>query len=260
MAEVSDGSLTIIGGDCGADKFDADSTIGRDIHRANVTLDQQDKLARLAELLTKRDSAFNELGATKARLIDLRKAVAAYRDKLGRVAWNALTNMCRTGNTAIQVVGFTPEVRNDKDEVVRDRRSIVINIASLAGITVCNEAMISASLDGLRRIEAAYKRAGEQPNVNLKPKEVKSLNAALADQSREVTRALELVDQLSRFETNDFTALAFIVTDISERIHLMQFGLEKQGKPSSKNAAKKILLERETALKLQHRVKHIRAQ
>jgi hypothetical protein len=260
VAEVADGSLTILGGDCGTDKFDADSSISRDIHRAHKELDQQEKLARLAGLLARRDEALRELSVAKAHLVGLHKTVASYRDRLGRVAWNALTHMHRTGNTTIRVLGLTPELRNDEGDVVRDRRALEINIVAFAGTSVCDEARVASCLEGLRRIEAAYKRAGEAPDANLKPKEVKALNAALADQPREIARARDLLDQLGRFEANDFTALAFTVADVGERIHLMQYGLERQGRLSSKNVAKKVLGERESALKQQYGVKHIRVR
>lgn len=260
VAEIADGSLTIIGGDCGTDKFGADSAFGRDIRQAQRALDEGGKLARLAELLAKRDQALEELFAMKSQLVELRKAVANHRERIGRVAWNVLLHMSRTGKSAIEVLGITPEVRDEDGEVVKDRRSMAIHIASFSGTAVCDETRVIASLDGIRRIEAAYKRAGVEPSLTLKAKEVRELNAALADQQREVTRARELVEQLSRFEANDFTALAFAVTDIGERIRLMQYGLERQAGLSSKNAAKKLLLDREAALKLRYGVRNIRVQ
>ena len=260
VMQIADGTLTIIGKDCGNDKFEASSTIGRDIHHATRHLDEQDKLARLTGLMAKRDEALSELAATRAQLADLRKTVTAYRDKLGRVAWNVLTNMSRTGNTTICVLGVTPEVRDYDGEVIRDRRSVEIKVASFSGVAMCDETRITRILGNLRQIEAAYKRAGETPSVQLKPREVKALNAALSDQPREVAQARELMDQLGRFEANDFTALSFTVADIGERLRLMLFGLEQQGKPSSKNAAKKQLSDWESALKLQYGVKQIRIQ
>lgn len=260
VAEVTDGSLTIIGGDCGTDKFDADSAIGRDISYARRAIDEQDKLARLAELLAKRDEALRELLAIKTQLMSLRKAVAMHKERIGRVAWNALMNMTRTGNTTIRVLGFTPDVRNDDGDVVQDRRSLVIQLASFSGTGVCNEAKITATLDRIRQIEGAYKRAAEGALLTLKPKDVLALNAALADQPREMAVARELIAQMSLFEANDFTALAFTVTDAGERIRLMQYGLERRNGSGSRNAAKKLLQEWESALKVRHGVKHIRLQ
>lgn len=260
VAEITDGTLTLIGGDCATDKFDADSIVVRDINHANSQIDRQDRLARLAQLLAHRDSALHDLAVAKSSLIDLRKKVAAHRDRIGRVAWHVLTNMGRTGNTMIRVLGVTPEIRDKEGEIIRDRQSILINIASFSGVAVCDETKVTASLEGLRRIEAAYRRAGDGSHVELKPKEVKALNAALADQSREVARAHELMSQLERFEANDFASLAFAVADIGERTRLVQYGWERQGKVCSKSSAKKLVLEQEAALKLQYNVKQIRVQ
>jgi hypothetical protein len=260
VAEITDGTLTIIGGDCGTDKFGVDSTIGKDISYARRAIDEQDKLARLAELLAKRDEALHELLAFKTQLMSLRKTVAMHKDRVGRVAWNALMNMLRTGNSTIRVLGFTPEVCNDNGDVIQDRRSLVIQISSFSGTGVCNEAKITSALDRIRQIEGAYKRAGEEAHLTLKPKEVRALNAALADQPREVAAARELIAQMSLFEANDFTALAFTVTDAGERIRLIQYGLERRDGSGSRNAAKKFLQEWEAILKLQYGVKHIRLQ
>lgn len=258
VVELQDGTTTVIGGTCAAEKYDAESHISRDITLATNEIARQDQILRLTDLLRERDKRLAEIEVAKRELLEIKRSMLDYFAKLGPSAAGALTDMSRTGGATIRVLGVVPAERDQDGEVIRDRKEISINVGSVIGVAACNLSRINASLDDLREIEKAYKLAGADPERAFKAKEIKALNAALADQGRVMEAVEEWKRQFDRFERNDFRILAFVAADISQRIRIAQFGLGLAGSSNTRESAKRFLHEREAVMKQAHGVKQIR--
>lgn len=260
VAELIDGTCTVLGGTCATEKFNADSVLVRDIAVANNELARQERVARLTEMLRQRDAAMASLEAAKRQLVEMKRTLAGYRDELGRNAWNVLVDMSRTGNAAIRVIGVVPEEYGADGELVRDHQMTPINIGSLSGVVVCNPARIETTLESIRKVEAAYRQAGSDAERVFKSKEVKALTSALADQPRVMSEAQEWAQQFEKFNANDFSILAFAVVDLKERLQVAQFALKRRGPHASRDAAKRSMYGREAELKRQYNVKLIKVR
>jgi hypothetical protein len=260
VAQLHDDSLTIVGGDCAREKFGADSIIAQDISRATNEIDRLEKLARLEELLLGRDKAMEEIARLKGSLVAAKKRVAGHLENLGPHLARTLVSMSRANLSVIAVLGIVPEVLDADGETVRDRRERDIPIATLASLSACNPSFVESILDDLRGVERAYARSRSVPVSEMKPKDVRLLNAALADEPRITLRATEYLTVVERFEANDFTPLCFAVSDKAERLKIARYGLERQGAEAGKEAAKAWIQSRESELKVRFEVSLIRTR
>lgn len=254
VVELIDGTTSVIGGVCATKKFGANSIVGRDISLATNAIDLQAKLQRLKELLLERDQGLQELATMKVQLADAKRQLAEIHSRIGHAVWGRLARMSKTNSNAVTVEGVVPEVYNEEGDVIRDRKSVQIVVARLTNLDVCNDSKLATTLDGIRRIETAFREAPSEPNPDMKFREVKALNVALADRPRVINAAKEFIDQLAMFERNDFSSLIFLVTDPGERTRLMKYSLERRGEPSSKSIASERIQQWMAALKHQNEV------
>jgi len=257
VAELHDETSTVLGGTCAVEKFGADSTITRDIAVATNKMARLDEIVRLGDLLRERDAKLAALEGAKRQLVDMKRTLANYRRNFGLRASNVLTEMSRAGTASIRVLGIVPPEYDGDGELLRDRQEVLIEVATIAGIAVCNPARIETTLSDLRKIEEAYKQAGAGPEREFKRKEVKALVAALANQDRVMTAVSGWLDEFKRFEANDFAALAFTVVDLRERQNLVHFAIRRTDPSASRDAAKRKLQALESGLRQAHNVKRI---
>lgn len=258
VAQLNDGTLTIVGGDCAREKFGADSIIAQDISRASNEIERLEKIARLEELLLGRDKSVAELARMKVALVAAKKRVAGHMDSLGSHLAKTLLAMSRANHSVISVLGIVPEVLGADGETIRDRQEREIPVATLVALSPCNPSLVESILNDLRSVERAYARSRSVPVGDMKGKDVRSLNAALADEPRITARAHEYLASVEKFETNDFTPLCFAIKDKADRLKVARYGLERQGMESGREAAKAWIQSQETLLKARFNVRVIR--
>ncbi|MGE8398587.1 MAG: hypothetical protein ACN6NZ_01490 [Burkholderiales bacterium] len=227
VARVADGALTIIGGDCAKQKYDADSTIMRDISAAQKSIDEELANERLAELLSDKDRARAEVVEALERLDGRRRALQAFFDAVGRKNQSRLEELARTSGDVV-VEGRTPAELDGEGEAIRDARVVRIMLPAISSIAVCKPSFVAPMADDLRKLRKLY----DEANVLIESggqKERRALGAGLARTESSVAAAEDAVRAIDAFLSSDLTAACFLVNDWKDRTRVGRFALERSG-------------------------------
>lgn len=253
---LADGSITVIGGDCAHDKFGAESIVGRDITAAKKAIRKQEGLERWRNLLGDRDKKLAALSAARDSADQTDRLLSEFGQGLGEPGWSFLSNMSRTGKAAVQVWGIVDPKRNEDGDIIRDGRRVSITVGRFAQINVCQPHVARTVVDHLKKVTEAY-RVTEEAVAQMGNKELETLLGALEEHSRSLDAGQQFDAAVKAFLANDFTLLAFLTADKSERVRLTRFGMERAGEPTGRDPAKKHLLDMESRLRAQHQVERL---
>lgn len=253
---LADGSITVIGGNCAHDKFGAESIVGRDITAAKKAIRKQEGLERWRQLLGDRDLKLAALASARTHIDQASHQLWKFQQALGNRGWWLLSEMSRTGNAAVQVLGIVDPKRNEDGDVIRDGSRKLITLGRIAQINVCQDHIVRNLVDDLKRVTQAY-QVSEEAVAQMGNKDLETLLGTLEEHSRSVDAVKQFEDAMQRFLANDFTMLAFLTHDKSERVHIARFGMEHAGKPTGRSPAKAYLQNWEARLKAENRVERI---
>lgn len=251
-----DGSITVIGGNCAHDKFGAESIVGRDITAAKKAIRKQEGLERWQHLLGDRELKLAALASARARTDQANQKLGMFQQALGSRGWWFLSEMSRTGSAAVQVWGIVATKRNEDGDVIREGSRKLITLGRIAPINVCQDHIVRNLVDDLKRVTEAY-QVPEEVVAQMGNKDLEVLLGTLEEHSRSVEAVTQFEDAVQRFLANDFTLLAFLTDDKSERVYIARFGLEHAGKPAGRHPAKTYLQTWEARLKADNRVERI---
>ncbi|MDH2022928.1 hypothetical protein N5J29_09180 [Stenotrophomonas sp. GD03680] len=227
VARVSGGALTIIGGDCAKKKYDADSTIMRDINLAQKSIDDEAAKQRLAELLTDRDSARAAVAAAFERLDGRRRALQGFMEAVGRRNQSRLEELARTSGEVV-VEGRTPAEVDSDGEVIRDARIVRIQLPPISSIAVCKPSYVTPMADDLRALRKLYDEADALIESGGQ-KGRRALGAGLARTDSSVAAAEDAVRAIDAFLSSDLTAACFLVNDWKDRSRMGRLAIERSG-------------------------------
>lgn len=253
---LADGSITVIGGNCAHDKFGAESIVGRDITAAKKAIRKQEGLERWRELLGDRDAKLATLASTRASAEQASQLLSDFQQALGNAGWWLLTGMSRNSNGAVQVWGVVDPKRNEDGDIIRDGSRKPITLGRFAQINVCQEHVSRTVFDDLKKVTQAY-QVTEDAVAQMGNKELETLLGALEEHSRSVEAVKQFAAAVKAFLANDFTMLAFLTHDKSERVRIARFGMERAGKPTGRDPAKAHLQAWENRLKAEYKVERI---
>ncbi|MBU9261713.1 hypothetical protein [Burkholderia multivorans] len=251
VAELHDGSATIIGNHCAKEKFGADSKfvvdrsrylneqrLKRQLSLVRLQIaEQTERLARLAELRTK-------LHALEDRVAELTSSVGS------QTMWS-LQSMQRSGRSDVQIKAIKFRESTDKNGKTTQERSFFSHtLGSFRGLDLVQSTSFSNLYRLIKSIEWAYNDAAKLPEKP-KSKEVESLASRLNEYDRALREGNQLLQLESDFFENSFLLLCFLSTDKSERFKAAKIAMRQAGVHGSKNDAKAWLAEQEKALKEQ---------
>ena len=253
---LADGSITVIGGDCAREKFGAESIVGRHIVAAEKAIRKEKDLARWRELIGDCDAKLATLASARTGAEQASQQLSDFQQALGNTGWWLLTGMSRNGNGAVQVWGVVDPKWNEDGDIIRDGRRIPIILGRFAQINVCQEHVVRTLFDDVNKVTQAY-QVTEGTVAQMGNKELETLLGALEEYSRSVEAVKQFAAALKTFLTNDFTMLAFLTHDKSERVRITRFGMERAGKPTGRDPAKAHLQAWENRLKAEYKVERI---
>lgn len=253
---LTDGSITVIGGNCAHDKFGAESIVGRDITAARKAIRKQEGLERWRELVGDRDAKLATLASARTRAEQASQQLSEFQDALGGRGWGLLSNMSRNGNGMVQVLGIVDPKRDEDGEIIRDGRRTTITVGRIAQINVCQDHIVRTLFDDVNKVTHAY-QVTEDTVAQMGNKDLETLLGALEEHRRSVEAVKQFAASVQEFLANDFTMLAFLTHDKSERVRIARFGMERAGKPTGRDPAKAHILNWENRLKAEYKVERI---
>lgn len=255
VLRLKDGSVAIVGGTCALNHFGLRSgELQRDMNLVTNVLERERAAEKLRQLLETRDSRLAEVDTTLAQVMELKARVAQIQAKLGKLAWRALEDMGRAGDSLVRARGVRKATYDSDGERTRDRVESEIILGSVTGVVIAKPSTIVRAAEALRDLLRTYRRADSlQPNET-RSKDYKQVNAALARHARAIQDAAEFLELGRLFEQNDFSILAFLIRDKVERAKLVRAALDMRGSPVSGESAKAWIAQAEAGLRRQHRV------
>lgn len=251
VAELADGSFTIVGNNCAITKFGADSKIKADRTKYLNEKRRRERLASLADLLEQKDENLLLLEHKELELLKLKRSVKAFREKLGAQTGQQLIEMAKTGSSAITVLAVSyREYVDDAGEERKERSAASARIGNLSGIRIFNDHLFASIQSGIHAIREAYLAAAQIQN-DVKISDLERITSELNSVGRIVEMVADATKEIERFFANDLTLLCFMTPDKSDRYKTARAVLDSQGTDVGKEKAKEWLNEKERELREQ---------
>lgn len=248
VAELTDGSYTIVGNNCAITKFGADSKIKADRTKYLNEKKRRERLASLKDLLEHKDKTLKALEHKEAELYRLKTSVTEFRDKLGAQTCHNLMDMAKTGSSAITVLSVTYREYVDRDgQKKKERSEAPARIGNLGSIRIFNDHIFSSIQSQILSIRQAYQQAAQIQN-DAKISDLEKITSGLNSVERVIELVSDTKKSIESFFTNDLSLLCFISPDKSDRYKTARAVLETQGIEVGKEKAKEWLNEKERQL------------
>lgn len=252
VAQLNDGSITILGNNCAITKFDADSKLGSDRARYLNEKDRQERLARLSMLIQQKDTALLQAEKIKSDLLALQSRIHDMRSKLGPQTLRSLESIARSGAGSVSVAGISIRKYVDKKGKEKiERTSSSMRIGSIPDISFLIDSNHRDILVTLNEVKSAYTEA-EEISVDAKTSKLTAISSKMNRIESARNLAMGLIEKEERFRNSDLSLLCFLISDRAERYKSAKFALEHLDLPLGKEKAKEwlTLKEREICTKL----------
>lgn len=253
---LSDFTVSIIGHVCANKNFDAESNLTRDRNLYSNLKRRAETQKRLAELLTNREAAQLQVRETFDSLKALSHRMDLLLSRLGTACSNQLRTLARGGSGRVVVTGIRVRRGKFESEELVDRERVSISVGTLRGINVLRTDQFSNVNTDLRSINQAFDRAASFTDET-KSSELVAVASTIADLPRVVEAANSLIEAEKAFLASDWSALPFLVRDLSDRVKLARIVIGHAGNPGGRDRAKQWLQEFETELKTRHGVNRL---
>lgn len=264
VAELQDGTVTIIGGDCARDKFGADSSLVADSHRYLNEKHRRERLVTMVQLLPLKAERIARLGHLRTSLIELDKRIKGVTGELGPLVQRSLRDMVKMRRSEV-VIDATKrrEYVDDRGRMKEEKSTFLHTLGSLVGLDLIVTGAYIGIYDAINDLVRAYQRAEElerDPDVVRKSKEVDSVAGRLQQYDRIVQDSQHLIDLERPFLANDFRLLCFLSSDKTERVKAAKVAMRRVDKGRSRDDPNGWLSAYEDAIKRQLQVDSISAR
>ena len=251
VAELQDGSATIIGNHCAKEKFGAESKFLKDRSRYLNELRLKRQLSALASQLEERTNRLGRLDELRIKLQTLEGRVSDFTSQLGSLTLWLLQRMQRSGHpeVSIKAVRFR-ESTNEEGHTTRERSVFSHSLGSLRGLDLVQPESFSTLYRVIKAIEWAYREADKLP-IKPKAKEIELLASRLNEYDRAILNGNRLLALESDFFNNQFFLLCFLSTDKGERSRAAKIAMRQAGISGTKGDAKSWFAEQERAVREQ---------
>ncbi|WP_285404888.1 hypothetical protein [Luteibacter sp. ME-Dv--P-043b] len=246
VAELTDDSITIIGNNCAANRFAADSAISKDRRILENRKLQVRRFGRLVELLDTRGATESALSRVMEELRPLRQALDELHTALGGNVVCRLSDMARRSRPVITVTAITVRrYLDERGEPQTERRSVEQRIGVVAGVDLFHGDPIRAISENVHRLTAGFKEAA---TVVVSKKKTGSLTidrlvALLGDSDRPARDLAQLRSTHAAFLGNDCRVLCYVTGERVDRYRLAQIALRQQALPDAREKAKALIAE-----------------
>lgn len=251
VAELLDGSVTIIGNHCAQEQFGADSRLITDKSRYVNEKRRRERLAAILVQIRDKTHCLEQLGQLHSRLKGLEERIRAFTDGLSPTILRRLQDMARSGQSVVTFTAIKFREYVDRDGLSkRERSAFEQSLGTLDGLPVVLRSSFYTIYDAMKDVRDAYEQA-QQLGPKPKNAEVDSLANRLNEYDRIVRDGNRLLDLERVFFGNNFLPLCFLETDKTARYKAARVAMRRSGTAGSKEEAKTWLMEQEKAIKKQ---------
>lgn len=251
VAELLDGSVTIIGNHCAETRFGADSRLIADGNRYLTEKRRRARLAGILSQIAEKVQRLGRLGRLRADLKSLEERIQTFTGELSPTILRRMTDMARTGQT---VVTFTAvkvrEYRDEDGKLKHERSPFQQSLGALNALELIRRPSFFTIYDAIKDVERAHEEA-EQLGPKPKISEVDTLASRLNDYDRILKDGSRLLDLEQVFFSNNFLLLCFLEADKTERFKAARIAMRRSGVAGGKDEAKAWLADQEKEIKRQ---------
>lgn len=249
VAELSDGSVTIIGNHCAEDKFGADSRLIADRSQYNNEKRRRERLSAIFLQVQEKPVRLGRIGQLRSQLKALEGRVSEFADEIGTATVRILQDMAQRGQPVVTVTAVRyREYTDDEGRTKRERSDFQQRLGALAGLDLLRHSLFSSIYAMMSDVERAHEEAdhlGEKPKAD----EVNALASRLGQYDHVTRSSTQLLDLEERLFGNDPLLLCFLINDKVNRYRCAGVAMRKSGVKGGKEKAKTWLAEQEVALK-----------
>jgi len=249
VAELLDGSATIIGNHCAQEKFGADSRLIRDQTQYMNEKRRRERLAGVLVQIGEKTERLNRLDQLRTSLKSLESRIQAFTGELSSSALRRLQEMARTGQYAVTftAVKFRTYI-DDNGQSKRERSTFEQSLGSFVGLDLLQPWSYFKIYDAIKDVGRAHEEA-EQLGPKPKATEVDALANRLNEYDHIFREGNRLLSLEPVFFANSFLPLCFLETDKTERYKAARIAMRRSGVAGGKDEAKAWLAAQEKAIK-----------
>lgn len=249
VAQLKDGTSTLLGGNCATNKFGADSRIRTAMSAYRNEARRLEKLGRLAQLLQEKAEWTAQIENLLGRSNELYARIAAFLADLGDATQTRLRKMARVGSgqVLVDMVRFRPYIDEDGNPK-RERTSTSTLIGVVRGLPVLVDETYRSVRTKLGNIRRAIGQAEALPE-SPKAATIEKLLAEIDSVGAVVMSLEDLARSEAVFWQNDWSLLWLLSHDRTEQNKAAKMHLQRMGHSHSRDAVKSWLGEQERRLK-----------
>ncbi|MGB7399052.1 hypothetical protein [Castellaniella sp.] len=249
VAELSDGSVTIIGNHCAEAKFGADSSLIAHRSLYNNEKRRRERLSAIYLQIQGKSRRLERMAQLRAQLKTLESRVSDFADELGTATVRILQDMAQRSQPVVAVTAVRyREYVDGEGRTKRERSGFQQRLGALAGLDLVRNSLFSSLYAEINDVERAHEEAdrlGEKPKAS----EVDALASRLDQYDHVVRAGAQLLDLEDGFFGNDPLLFCFLHNDRVTRYRCAGIAMRKSCVTGGKEKAKAWLADQETALK-----------
>jgi hypothetical protein len=238
LAERTDGTLTLVGGDCAINKFGADRRFKNDLNHYRNEKARLARIASLSEALANKDERLLALGAMRDEVKALQDRVRGITERLGETAQRHLRNMSKSRQYAVVI--NASKRRMGKDAKGRPKEEITTfqhTLGTLSGLELVSSGTFNTIFDAINAVVRAFDSAARlvaEPDLRRKSKEVDSVAGQLQRIDAILEDGRRVVGLGKHFFDNDFSLFCFLSTNTAERHVAARLAMAQVGRKELK--------------------------
>ncbi|MCO4856043.1 hypothetical protein MKD49_06050 [Herbaspirillum sp. WGmk3] len=253
LVERADGKLTLVGGDCGVNKFGADRRLMIDLSHYRNEKARQERIASLSEALTAKSERLGALGKMQADVKALESRMQKTTSQFGLLTARRLQDMVRTRRYEVFITATRQRTETDSNgHTTYENSSFQHRLGSLAALDLVTAGAFNALYDAVNDIVRAYELAEtliKEPDLRRKSKQVNAVAGRLQQYAGSIQEGQRLLDLERKFFENDFSLFCFLTKDKNERAKAAMLAMSRLGKKSEKIEPGNWLAKREANIK-----------
>lgn len=249
VAELKDGSITIVGNCCAKDKFGADAQIKADRSKYLNEKRRLERLQAVRKLLVEKDTRLNVINEMRGKLQRVIVDLNNIKGKLGEPTQRKLVDMSRTGNgkVSLEIINLR-QYTDDDGQIKTEKRVTPTTLGTIKGVSIFNKANFDSVYSAFNAVERTYNQV-ERIEEDVKSQELDYLTGQLGQFTTGIAQGENLVKAAVEFFKNDLTLLCFLVSDKPERYKAAHIAMEQEGISGGKDKAKQWLSQKEQELR-----------
>jgi hypothetical protein len=256
VAELKDGSVTILGADCANDKFGADSAVFKDIGLARNAKKERERQQRIDQLLAQGAEYERRLKDAIARIKAARRNIDELLDGIGASFRSRIERIAKSGNASVVVEGVKTRHHEEKGKSKQETSVIKHVVGSLDGLAAIDRQQFVSLTVEMEHMRIAFSDAR---TMGASGRTLRAEVARRIEQCDPVLRRAEQLETLvERFLGNAAWPYCFLIDDRSERSKVAKLAMNRSGVEGSRDHAKAWLAQREAELCKQLGVERIR--